>query len=289
VSLGCAEGDEKWEPLDLTFTPELTPELVAAGPGRIHKHEMFASRFLAKKRDIIVFTPGIYEKRPDLRFPVLYLEDGQNLFDPATSFIPGMYWRVGETTDALIAHGAIQPLIIVGIYNTDKRVNEYTPTRDKKLGGGRADKYGRMLVEELKPFIESSYRTLHQPENIGLGGSSLGGLLTIYLGLKYPNIFGKLAVLSPSVWWSQRAILGYVAQTPVQTHARIWLDVGTSEASNTLKNVTDLHDALVQRGWQDNQNLHFEVVQGAQHNEDAWARRVGPFLRFLFPAGEPSK
>jgi predicted alpha/beta superfamily hydrolase len=280
--------NDNWELLDLNFTPELTAELAAAGPGQVHKHEKFASRFLSKKRDIIVYTPGIYEKRPDLRFPVLYLEDGQNLFDAATSFIPGMYWHVGETTDALIAQGVIQPLIIVGIYNTDKRVNEYTPTRDKKLGGGRADKYGRMLVEELKPFIESSYRTLHEPENIGLGGSSLGGLLTIYLGLKYPNIFGKLAVLSPSVWWSQRAILGYVAQTPVQARARIWLDVGTNEASNTLKNVTDLHDALVQRGW-DSQNLRFEVIQGAQHNEDAWARRVGPFLQFLFPAGEPAK
>ena len=95
-------------------------------------------------------------------------------------------------------------------------------------------------------------------------------------------------MLSPSVWWSQRAILGYVAQTPVQARARAsgW-DVGTNEASNTVKNVTDLHDALVQRGWQDNQNLHFEVIQGAQHNEDAWARRVGPFLQFLFPAGDP--
>lgn len=272
----------------MSFSLELTAELAAAGPGKLHKHEKFASRFLTKKRDIIVYTPGIYEKRPDLRFPVLYLEDGQNLFDAATSFIPGMYWHIGETADTLIAQGAIQPLIIVGIYNTDKRLNEYTPTRDKKLGGGRADKYGRMLVEELKPFIETNYRTLHEPENIGLGGSSLGGLLTIYLGLKYPNIFGKLAILSPSVWWNQRAILGYVAQTPVTTRPRIWLDVGTNEASNTLKNVTDLHGALVQRGWQDNRDIHFEVIPGGQHNEDAWARRVGPFLRFLFPAGGPA-
>jgi predicted alpha/beta superfamily hydrolase len=273
----------------LAFTPQLTAELAAAGPGQLHRHEKFASRLLSKKRDIIVYTPGIYEKRPDLRFPVLYLEDGQNLFDAATSFIPGMYWHASETSDVLIAQGAIQPLIIVGIYNTDKRLNEYTPTRDKKLGGGRADKYGRMLVEELKPFIESRYRTLEGAENTGLGGSSLGGLLTIYLGLQYPSSFGKLAVLSPSVWWNQRAILGYVAQTAVKKRSRIWLDVGTGEASNTLKNVTDLHDALVERGWQDNQDLHFEVIQGAQHNEDAWARRVGPFLRFLFPAGESAK
>ena len=146
---------------------------------------------------------------------MLYLEDGQNLFDPATSFIPGMYWRVGETADALIAQGAIQPLIIVGIYNTGKqRINEYTPTRDRKLGGGKADKYGRLLVEELKPFIESQYRVLSGSANTGLGGSSLGGLLTIYLGLKYPQVFGKLAVLSPSVWWNRRAILEFAARTP---------------------------------------------------------------------------
>lgn len=272
----------------MPFTPELSAELAAAGPGQFHKHENFSSRFLTKKRDVIVYTPGIYEKRPDLRFPVLYLEDGQNLFDPATSFIPGMYWRVGDTTDALIAQGAIQPVIIVGIYNTDKRLNEYTPTRDKKLGGGRADKYGRMLVEELKPFIESNYRAVPGPANTGLGGSSLGGLLTIYLGLKYPNIFGRLAVLSPSVWWNQRAILEFVATAPVTTRSRIWLDVGTLEASNTLKNVIDLHKALVRRGWEDHHDLHFEVIQAGQHNEDAWARRVGPFLQFLFPPGDPT-
>ena len=145
----------------MPFTPELTAELAAAGPGQLQKHENFSSSFLRKKRDLIVYLPGIYQKRPDLRFPVLYLEDGQNLFDPATSFIPGMYWRVGETADTLIAQGAIEPLIIVGIYNTGKqRINEYTPTRDQKLGGGKADKYGRLLVEELKPFIESKYRVL---------------------------------------------------------------------------------------------------------------------------------
>ena len=271
----------------MPFAPELTAELAAAGPGQLQKHEQFRSRFLTKKRDLIVYLPGIYQKRPNLRFPVLYLEDGQNLFDPATSFIPGVYWRVGETADALIAQGLIQPLIIVGIYNTGKqRINEYTPTRDRKLGGGKADKYGRLLVEELKPFIESQYRTEPGPANTGLGGSSLGGLLTIYLGLKYPQIFGKLAVLSPSVWWDRRTILDFAASTPLAARPRIWLDVGTKEDTHTVANVTALRDTLHRRGWQDGRNLHFEVFQGAQHNEAAWAERVGPFLQFLFPACE---
>ncbi len=271
----------------MPFARELTAELAAAGPGQLRKHEKFSSRFLTKNRDLVVYLPGIYEKRPDLHFPVLYLEDGQNLFDPATSFIPGQYWRVGETADALIAQGAIQPLVIVGIYNTGRqRVNEYTPTRDRKLGGGKADKYGRLLVEELQPFIESRYRIAQSPANKGLGGSSLGGLLTIYLGMQYPQVFGKLAVLSPSVWWNQRAILKSVARAKLpQQRPRIWLDVGTNEGgARTVENVTSLRDALVQKGWQENRDLHFEIFPGAQHNEAAWAQRVSPFLQFLFPA-----
>jgi predicted alpha/beta superfamily hydrolase len=273
----------------LPFSPELTAELAAAGPGQLRKHEKFSSRFLSKKRDLIVYTPGIYEKRPDLKFPVLYLEDGQNLFDPATSFIPGQYWRVGETADALIAQGAIQPLVIVGIYNTGKqRLAEYTPTRDRKLGGGKADKYGRLLVETLQPFIESRYRIAQGPTNKGLGGSSLGGLLTIYLGMQYPQVFGKLAVLSPSVWWNQRAILKSVARAKLpQQRPRIWLDVGTNEGgTRTVENVTSLRDALVKKGWQENRDLHFEIFPGAQHNEAAWAQRVALFLQFLFPAAD---
>ncbi|MGA6961700.1 MAG: alpha/beta hydrolase-fold protein, partial [Candidatus Acidiferrales bacterium] len=183
--------------------------------------------------------------------------------------------------------GAILPLVIVGIYNTGKqRLNEYTPTRDRKLGGGKADKYGRLLVEELQPFIESRYRIAQGPANKGLGGSSLGGLLTIYLGMQYPHVFGKLAVLSPSVWWNHRAILESVARTKLPPQRpRIWLDVGTDEGgTRTVENVTSLRDALAKKGWQENRDLHFEIFPGAQHNEAAWAQRVAPFLQFLFPA-----
>jgi predicted alpha/beta superfamily hydrolase len=270
----------------LSAIEDFTLQLAAAGPGHLEKIPQFSSKFVTKKRDIVVYLPGLYAKRPDMRFPVLYLEDGQNLFDPETSFIKGMYWHVGETADRVISQGLVQPLIIVGIYNTDKRLNEYTPSRDVKLGGGRADKYGRMLVAELKPVIDSKYRTLTGPEHTGLGGSSLGGLVTIYLGIKYSQTFGKLAVLSPSVWWNKRAILGYVKDAKVANRSRIWLDVGTKEDGSTVANATALHDLLVTKGWQDGSNLHFQVFEGAQHNEDAWAHRVAPFLQFLFPVAE---
>ncbi len=155
---------------------------------RLHKHEQFISKLVDDHHDLIVYLPPMYEADGDRRFPSLYMQDGQNLFDPETSFIKGNYWRLGETADALIKDGAIEPLIIVGIYNSGvKRIDEYTPVEDKRLGGGQADAYGRMLVEELKPFIEGQYRTLPGAENCGMGGSSLGGLVTLYLGLQYPD------------------------------------------------------------------------------------------------------
>jgi enterochelin esterase-like enzyme len=271
----------------LALSQKMAAGLIASVPGQLRKHEGYRSRFLPRARDLIVYLPAIYQQNPQARLPVLYLQDGQNLFDGATSFIPGMDWHVKETADQLIAQGAIRPLIIVGIYNTGKaRIGEYTPTRDKKMGGGKASRYGRMLIREILPFIDSEYRTLSGPANTGLGGSSLGGLLAIYLGLRFPQVFGKLAILSPSVWWNQRSILNFAARAKVRDRPRIWLDVGTKEGGRSVENVEALRDVLAEKGWQEGRDLHFEIIPGAEHNEAAWGQRVGPFLQFLFRAGE---
>lgn len=129
--------------------------------GNIRTHKDFQSKILNNSRDVIVYLPPEYDGHPGKRYPVLYFHDGQNLFDGATSFLPGQEWRMDETAQALIAGGKIEPLIIVGIYNTGKdRVDEYTPVQDPRYKvGGKADLYGRLLVEELKPFIDSRYRT----------------------------------------------------------------------------------------------------------------------------------
>ena len=273
----------------MSISSEMAAALATAGPGQLRKHENFRSRFLPAERDLIVYLPGVYQKNPKLRFPVLYLQDGQNLFDPNTSFVPGMYWRVGETADRLIQQGLIRPLVIIGIYNTGKRrIREYTPSRDKTRGGGGADRYGRMLLEEIKPFIESEYRALTGPANTGIGGSSLGGLLALYLGLQFAEVFGKMAVLSPSVWWDRRWILKYVARLQVKSRPRIWLDVGTQEGGRTMDDVARLREILVEKGWQDRRDLHFQTFPGGQHNEASWAERVAPFLQFLFPASDPA-
>ncbi len=255
--------------------------------GNIHKIERFKSRLLRLERDVIVYLPPGYEQQSARRFPVLYLQDGQNLFDPNTSFIHGKYWRVGETADQLIAAGRIQPLIVVGIYNGGKRrVREYTPTRSGRLGGGRAERYTRMIVEELRPYMESHYRVLQDSWHTGIGGSSLGGLYALYAGLRYPHVFGQIAALSPSVWWDRGWIHRFAARGEVHPNSRIWLDIGTREGPRIVPKVEEFRDVLCGKGWSLGRNLHFEIVEGGEHNEDAWARRVGPFLQFLFPASE---
>jgi predicted alpha/beta superfamily hydrolase len=252
---------------------------------RLRLHAKFHSRFLAADRDLVVYVPEGYEEHPERRYPVLYLHDGQNLFTPETAYVPGRIWNVHETADRLIGEGKIEPLIIAGVANTGAdRIHEYTPARDPKMGGGLAHLYGRMLVEELKPFLDREYRTLHGPEHTGIGGSSLGGLVTIYLGLRYPLIFGRLAVLSPSVWWRQRWILKYVNRVHPEPRPRIWLDMGTAEGQKALHDADLLHEALRHRGWRDGEDLLYARVPGGTHDEAAWAQRVEPFLKFLFPA-----
>jgi len=249
------------------------------------KHQGFSSRFLRNQRDLIVYLPPGYDSRPQRQFPILYLHDGQNLFDGATSFIPGMDWHLGQTADECIEKGSVEPLIIVGIYNAGKqRLNEYTPTRAPRLGGGRANRYAKFLLEEVRPFVQQQYRVRQATESTGVGGSSLGGLVSLYVGLRQPKVFGKIAALSPSVWWNERVILRFAAAALVEPIPRIWLDAGTREGPRTVEDVERFRDVLLKKGWQLERDLHYARVEGAEHNEAAWARRVAPFLQFLFPA-----
>lgn len=240
---------------------------------------------LPDARDIVVYVPPGYESEPARRFPVLYLHDGQNLFDDREAFVQGESWRAGERADALIGAGRITPLIIVGIHNTGaRRVAEYTPTETKRLGGGKAAAYGRLLVEELKPFIDRTYRTQPDAACTGLGGSSLGGLVTLHLGLRYADVFGRLAVMSPSVWWDRRVILREVRAARRRPNVRIWLDIGLAEGKKAVEDVRLLHAGLVKAGWRDGIDLAYSEHDGARHAESAWSARFGDVLTWLFPA-----
>lgn len=259
--------------------------------GRLRLHPRFPSRYLSTPRDLIVYLPPGYDEGRH-RFPVLYLQDGQNLFDSATAFA-GQEWRADLTADRLIQAGRVEPVIIVGIYNTGvRRVSEYTPTRDPgSRKGGKAQRYAQMLANDVKPFIERHYRVRKGAQHCGAGGSSLGALVSLSAGLHYPGVFGKLAIMSPSVWWDQRSVLAMVAQYKSEARARIWLDTGTAEGGQPDTVVHDarlLRDALMARGWQPGLNLHYVEDHGAGHNEAAWRHRLAAVLEYLFPAPPPA-
>ena len=213
------------------------------------------------------------------------MQDGQNLFDPRTSFIPGRTWEVREHADEAIRAGEVEPLIIVGIYNTPARLAEYTHERDWQMGGGEAAQYGLTLTREILPFIASRYRVRTERGSTGLGGSSLGGLVSLYLGLRYATWFGKLAVLSPSVWWNHKSVLGYLNERApeIWDRPRLWLDVGDKEGKRTVHDVETLNRRLKANHWRPGETLHFEKAHGGTHEEASWAKRVRPMLRFLYP------
>ena len=252
--------------------------------GNICRHPSFESRILRNQRDVLVYLPRHYRRRRD-RYPVLYLQDGQNVFDAATAF-GGVEWGVDETAQRLIRDKLLAPLIIVAVANTgEQRVHEYAPTRGRldkrKRSKGMLRQYGKFLIEELKPFIDRKYRTRPDAESTGLGGSSLGGLATLALGLWFPNVFTRLMVMSPSIWWDDCAIYGIVDELEEKLPLKIWLDTGTQEPG--WERARDLRDRLVGRGWRLFDDLQYFEAEGAGHSEGAWAARVDPALRFLFP------
>ncbi len=254
--------------------------------GTLERPPLFHSIILGNARQLIIYLPPGYGADMNRRYPVLYMQDGQNLFDGSTSYVPGQHWHLNETADTLIREGAIEPLIIVGIYNAgEHRIKEYTPTADPNFKvGGQARLYGQMLTEELKPYIDRTYRTKPSREHTGIGGSSLGGLLSLYLGLvRHSDVFGRVIAMSPSLWWDQCWLLRNRGELNRERKTKVWIDAGTSEGASTECNAKTLRNILVERGFTPNKEVKFMRAVGARHCEQAWAHRVHHGLRFTFP------
>jgi predicted alpha/beta superfamily hydrolase len=192
---------------------------------------------------------------------------------------------VDETAQALVSAAQVQPMIIVGVASTGDRVLDYTPwgatSASGRPPGGGAARYARYLVDELKPLIDRRYRTLPDGAHTAVGGSSLGGLVSMWLVLHEPGTFGAALVVSPSVWWADRALLKAVADTPrppALPAPRLWLDVGAQESEGMLDGARALRQALQARGWAPH---YLEQADGG-HDEASWAARLGAMLRFLY-------
>jgi predicted alpha/beta superfamily hydrolase len=250
----------------------------------------FYSPQLNNKRHILVHLPPSYDQG-DGRYPVIYMHDGQNLFDDHTSFAGE--WHVDETMQRLSRQGI--EAIIVGVPNMGaERINEYSPFRNVHHQDGRGDLYMAFLSETLKPAIDRRFRTLPDRMNTGLMGSSMGGLISIYGFFSHPETFGLLGAMSPSVWFARESILEYL-ETAAYQPGRIYLDAGTREISgspadyhvwrarsrNYYAKVRRLKRILVRKGYRPTHDLlHFEE-RDARHQEAAWARRLPRAFAFL--------
>jgi predicted alpha/beta superfamily hydrolase len=254
------------------------------------RQQPFQSAALGATRRIWIYLPPRYHLEPERRFPVLYMLDGQNVFDGATAFIAGQEWEVDETAERLIAEGRIEPLIVVAVDNGgERRIEEYTPTRDASVGqGGGLDRTARLLRDELKPWVDARFRTRPERGATGIAGSSLGGLAALELALRHPDLFGRAAALSVSAWWDGRSITKTVQDLAHRPELRLWVDIGTGETGEALAHTRALRDALLRKGWQEGSDLRYLEVDGGTHDEAAWAKRMGDVLEFLYPPESPA-
>ena len=240
---------------------------------------------LGNARDLLVYLPPSYASEPERRYPVLYMHDGQNLFDAGTSF--SGEWAVDQTLEAGSVHGL--EAIVVGIPNTGPdRTAEYSPFRDAKHGGGRGEAYLRFLIETVKPRIDADFRTLPDRPHTGIAGSSMGGLISLYAFFRRRDIFGFAGVMSPSLWFARGAVLDWVERQPF-AGGRIYIDAGMKEGARTVADVTRLRDALERMGYRQLHDLLCVVDTAGDHSERSWSRRLHRQLHFLLGVPRPGR
>jgi predicted alpha/beta superfamily hydrolase len=236
-----------------------------------------------------VYVPAQTRTR---RCQLLVLHDGQNLFDPNRAFAHGQHWRVAETADALIAARAIAPLVICGIDHAGAgRIRELTPTAGGGRKGGGGSRYLRLIVEEVLPRIRRDFPVLTDRASTGMGGSSLGGLITLAAAVEFPIVFGKLLAMSPSVWWDRRVILRQIARRPTAfSGTRLWLDIGLHEGEKAVsdaRRLAQLLGSLPSVPGVEPLDMRYVEDPDGTHSEASWAARLPEALRFLY--GRPPK
>jgi len=263
---------------DVSATAMAAPATAPATAGTIVIIGQFASPQLHNSRSLRIYLPPGYDAHPQQRYPVLYMHDAQNLFDASTASY-GVEWGMARTLDRLIAQGAIEPVIVVGIDNTADRLAEYTPCCDPEHGGGKLDAYERFIIDTVKPYADRTLRTLPGREHTAVMGSSLGGIASVDIAQRHPDVFSMAAGLSSSFWWNERTMIRHVApHVPV----RFYIDAGTDK--DGLEDTTAMRDAMQAAGYRLGADLYFYTMEGGIHNEKSWAARVHlPLIWFFAP------
>jgi predicted alpha/beta superfamily hydrolase len=259
----------------------------ATGDLRLHE---FRSRIFKNTRFLRVWLPPGYDdpQNSGRYYPVLYLNDGQNLFESSTAF-GGVEWGVDETADRMICEGTVLPMFIVGIDNTGKdRMREYMPhpSMHPMMLRVKGRHYPDFLMKEVMPFVEHTYRVATGPENTGLGGSSLGALIALYTAIARPGAIGRLLLESPSLWASNRQAIKESRVVRIWPE-KVFLAAGTAEAGNAERSRTVVDDvrelaAIMRRAVLSENRLRMVIKDNAGHTESAWAERFPEALQFLF-------
>ena len=260
----------------MSWLPLQTSNPIVEGGPELLVSPKLRSNELQNYRDIIVALPASYSAG-ERDYPVVVMHDGQNLFDPATSFVGE--WGLGETLRELSAD-AIEP-IVVGIANKGPfRKYEYSPFRDPVHGGGDGERYLDFIEHSVLPLVRRSFRATADPAATSIAGSSMGGLVSLYALLRRPQVFGGAAAMSPSAWFADEA-LRQMVETVDPPRGRLWLDIGTAEGDRMVQAVRRLRDALVAHGLAEGDRFRYIEEPDATHDEAHWGRRFRAVLPFL--------
>ena len=254
-----------------------------AGPGVHVLAQRLAMPGLGRERTLRLYLPPSYETAPQRRYPVIYMHDAQNLFDDATSFAGE--WGVDETLDELARTRGFEA-IVVGIDHGDgERIHELSPWTNAKYGPAQGEQYMAFVVDVVKPFVDARYRTLPGRESTAIAGSSMGGLISHDALLRYPQVFGKAAILSPSYWYSGEVYAQTTAH-PWPRGARTYFYIGGREGDES---VPDVERMIALLGTQDHAagDVTLHVEPGAEHNERAWRAEFPRAVAWLFDLPPP--
>jgi predicted alpha/beta superfamily hydrolase len=262
----------------------LLPAAAASKPpqhGTLQLVEKFRSPQLGNERTLRIYLPPSYGSDTRRRYPVLYMHDGQNLFEAGTASY-GTEWNIDEVADRLVRQGEMEETIVVGIDNTNDRIAEYTPCCDPKHGGGKLNAYADFVAKTVKPWIDRQYRTKPGRQHTAVMGSSLGGLASIGIAQRYPRLFSMAGGFSSSFWWNRQEL---VKHPPKRMPVRFYIDVGT--VLDGQEDSEALRQALVKNGYREGRDLLFLSDEGGRHNEQSWAGRVHVALAWFFGKRKP--